>query len=122
MPVPVVSWSGIGKHLRDVSRSMDDAMNQDSFLAHRVEDKIIFHHKEPIAQAGQLVVVGYSSQIGMGGKPEKVLLDTIRQGKSGCDVLARHIRYDFLQVLFGDRKEANRVFTRTHECASGGLA
>ena len=111
MPVPVVLWSGIGKHLRDVSRSVDDAMNQDGSHAHIIENEIVFDHKKPVTQAGQLVVVGCSTQVRMGGEPEKVVLDPIRQGKGGGDVLTCHVGDDFLQVLFGDRKKSNRVFT-----------
>ena len=75
---PYASWSGTGKHLWDVSRSVDDAMHQDGSHAHSIENEIVSDHKKPVAQAGQLLVVGYSPQVRMGGKPAEVFLDPIR--------------------------------------------
>lgn len=101
---------------------VNNTMHEDGLWADRVENQMITDNNKTIPHGGELFIIGDFSKVGMGREAFKVFFDRRRESIGGGRTVGRDIGNDSIEILLGNREETNRVFTRTHQFAFGGLA
>lgn len=101
-----------------ISRSVEDAIDQDGPSLDLVENEIILDDQHSIAHGGQPFVVRDFSTVGIARELLNGLLDPVSE-RDGCrDVVGRDKHHNLFKVSFGNGEESDCVFTRGHGYAS----